>query len=120
MGKILYAKTHEWADIDNGKAKVGISDHAQSELKDIVFVSLPSVGDTVVQGETFCEVESVKAVSEIYSPVSGKIVAVNKELEDAPELINDDAMNAWICQIELSEEPEGLLTEDEYKAFIAG
>ena len=120
MGKILFSKSHEWADIENGKAKVGISDHAQSELKDIVFVSLPSVGDAVRAGEAFCEVESVKAVSEIIAPCSGKIIAVNTQLEDAPELINEDAMGAWFCEIELSSQPGGLLSEDEYEAYIKG
>lgn len=113
MSERYYAKSHEWAFIDGKTAKIGISDYAQKELGDIVFVELPEVGATVSAGETLCEVESVKAVSEIYAPVSGVVTAVNSELEDKPELLNEDALNAWICEVAVSETPS-LMTETEY------
>ncbi|MCH5147935.1 MAG: glycine cleavage system protein GcvH [Clostridiales bacterium] len=116
--KILYRESHEWAAIEGNTAKVGISDHAQSELGDLVFVNLPEVGTEVTAGEVLCDVESVKAVSDLYAPVSGKIVKVNEELESSPELINQDAMGAWICEIEVTEVPEDLMDETAYEEFI--
>ena len=99
---LLYAETHEWADIQGSKAKVGISDYRQENLGEIVYVELPEVGAEVKAGAKLCEVESIKAVTEIISPVSGKIVAVNNDLEDAPSSINEDAYGAWICEIEVT------------------
>lgn len=116
--KILFKDTHEWAAIEGTKAKVGLSDHAQSELGDLVFINLPEVGAQVTAGDVLCDVESVKAVSDIYSPVSGKIVKVNEELESAPELINQDAMGAWICEIEVTDVPNDLMDEAAYEKFI--
>lgn len=116
--KILYRESHEWAAIEGKTAKVGLSDHAQSELGDLVFINLPEVGAEVTAGEVLCDVESVKAVSDIYAPVSGKIVKVNEELESSPELINQDAMGAWICEIEVTEVPENLMDETAYEEFI--
>ncbi|MBQ4049029.1 MAG: glycine cleavage system protein GcvH [Clostridia bacterium] len=116
--KLMYAKTHEWVAIDGNKAKIGISDHAQHELGDLVFINLPAEGDSIVAGESFCDVESVKAVSDLYAPVSGRIVAVNTELESAPELINSDAMGAWICEVELESEGDDLMDEAAYAEFI--
>ncbi len=118
--KILFSKSHEWAAIEGKTARVGISDHAQKELGDLVFVNLPEVGAEVKAGEVLCDVESVKAVSDLYAPVSGKVVAVNDELEGAPELINRDAMKAWICEIEVSEVPSDLMDEEGYQKFIKG
>ena len=118
--KILFRESHEWVAIEGKLAKVGISDHAQKELGDLVFINLPEVGAEVTAGETLCDVESVKAVSDLYAPVSGKIVKVNEELEGSPELINQDAMGAWICEIEVSEVPDDLMDEAAYKAFIKG
>lgn len=118
--KVLFSKSHEWAAIDGKKAKVGISDHAQSELGDLVFINLPEIGKEVKAGEVLCDVESVKAVSDLYAPVSGKVVSVNEELEGSPELINQDAMNAWICEIEVSEVPSDLMDEAAYKKSIQG
>ena len=118
--KLLYAKSHEWAAIEGNVAKVGISDHAQGELGDLVFINLPAVGDEVTAGEALCDVESVKAVSDIYAPVSGKIVRVNEELEGSPELINQDALGAWICEIEVTEVPEDLMDEAAYAEYIKG
>ena len=118
--KLLYAKSHEWAAVEGKVAKVGISDHAQGELGDLVFINLPAVGDEVNAGDVLCDVESVKAVSDIYAPVSGKIVKVNEELEGSPELINQDALGAWICEIEVTEVPEDLMDEAAYAEYIKG
>ena len=96
-----------------------ISDFAQHELGDIVFVELPEVGDEVEAGKAFGNVESVKAVSELYSPVSGKVVEVNEELQSAPELVNKDAYAAWMIKVEPSEAPKDLLSEEEYKKLTA-
>lgn len=120
MATILFSKSHEWVSTDGNAAKIGISDYAQNELGDIVYVGLPEVGAAIRKGDVLCDVESVKAVSEIYAPVSGKIVAVNTELEEVPELINTDAMGAWICEVELDGAPEDLMTEEVYKEFIKG
>lgn len=116
--KLLFRETHEWAAIDGNIAKIGISDHAQSELGDLVFINLPTVGAEVKAGDVLCDVESVKAVSDLYAPVSGKIVRVNDELEGAPELINQDAMKAWICEIEVENVPDDLMDEAAYNKFI--
>ncbi len=114
---LKYAKTHEWADVDGNVATVGISKFAADELGDVVYFSLPEVGQEVVAGDAMCEVESVKAVSEINAPVSGKIIEVNADLEDSPELVNEDAMAAWICKIEITDVPADLMDEAEYEAF---
>ena len=116
MSKFKYLKSHEWYCEECGK--VGISDFAQHELGDIVFVELPEVGDEVKAGQPFGNVESVKAVSELYSPVSGKVVEINEELQSAPELINKDAAAAWMIKVEPSEAPTGLLSEEEYQKLI--
>lgn len=115
---LLFSKTHEWVNmLDDTTATIGISDFAQNELGGLVFVNLPEPGDEVVMGETFADVESVKAVSDIYSPVSGTVAEINEELLDAPEMINDSAYDAWFIKVENISECEDLMTEDEYKAF---
>ena len=97
----LYSESHEWVLFENDTAAtVGLSDFAQSELGDLVFVNLPQVGDTVTAGETFADVESVKAVSDVYSPVTGKVTAVNKALLDAPQTINEEPYEAWLVKVE--------------------
>lgn len=96
---LRYSKDHEWAKVEGDTVKVGISDYAQDALGDIVFVELPEVGDSFDAGDEFGTLESVKAVSELYIPVGGEIVAVNSELEDAPELINEDPYSGWIIEI---------------------
>ncbi|MCD6105396.1 MAG: glycine cleavage system protein GcvH [Thermosipho sp. (in: Bacteria)] len=114
-----YTKTHEWIDIDSGL--VGITNHAQEELGDIVYVDLPEVGKEVKKGEVLLSIESVKAASDIYAPVSGKIVEVNSELDASPELVNEDAEGkGWLVKIEISNSDElnELLTEEEYKNFL--
>ena len=119
---LKYAKTHEWVDVKGDIARVGITDHAQSELTDIVFVELPDIGREVKQGDEICVVESVKSVSEIYAPVSGKIVKINKELEDAPEKINQSPYEeGWLVEIEMSnpDELSNLLSAEDYKKIIA-
>jgi len=112
-----FTKTHEWVMSQGNTVKVGLSDFAQKEMGDIVYVSLPSVGDSVTIGKSFSDVESVKAVSEVFSPVTGKVVAVNEELLDKPEMINEAPYDAWMIEVEATETEE-LLTEEEYNEFI--
>ena len=122
-GDLKFMKSHEWARVeDNGTVTVGISDHAQGLLGDLVYVELPSVGDDVQAGNASAVVESVKAASDVYSPVSGKITAVNSALSDKPETINEDAYGeGWIFVVKpsnLSEEQEELLDPDAYAELI--
>lgn len=115
---LLFSKTHEWVNmLDDNTATIGISDFAQNELGGLVFVNLPEPGDEVAKGETFADVESVKAVSDIYSPVTGTVAEINEELLDAPEMINDAPYDAWFVKVENITDKEDLMTEDEYKAF---
>ena len=117
-----YQESHEWALETDGVVRVGITDFAQDELGDVVFVELPDEGDDVVQNEEFGVIESIKAVSDLYAPVSGEVVAVNEELFDAPELVNDDPFgDAWMLEIDPAEveELEALLTDEEYEDQIA-
>lgn len=116
---LKYTKEHEWLKLDGKSASVGITDYAQQALGDIVFVELPKAGAQVEAGKPFGTVESVKSVSEIYAPVSGKVTAVNEELATAPEKINSDAHNAWMIKIETSGAPaDGLLSADDYEKFV--
>ncbi len=117
---VLYAKSHEWIKKnDDGTALIGISDFAQHALGSLVFVNLPEVDNEIVAGEPFADVESVKAVSDVYSPVSGVVLEVNEELLDAPEKINDDALGAWFIKVgELADEVE-LFDEAAYAAICA-
>jgi glycine cleavage system H protein len=104
---LKYSKEHEWVRLEGKKAYIGITDFAQSELGDIVFVELPSVGDEIKQDEPFGSVESVKTVSELYAPVSGKVVEVNGDLEDSPELVNESPYEkAWMIVVEITDESE--------------
>jgi glycine cleavage system H protein len=119
--ELKYTDTHEWIKLKNGKVVVGITDHAQNELTDIVFVELPEEGKELKKGDELCVVESVKSVSEIYTPLSGKITSVNKKLEDEPETINQSPFDdGWIAEIELTDKNEldELLTAEEYKKSI--
>lgn len=116
--ELKYSKSHEWVKLDGGTAVVGLTDFAQSELGDLVFVNLPEVGDTVEAGEVFGDVESVKAVSDVYSPVTGEVTEINEELLDSPELINDNAYEAWFIKVKDVSATEELLTAEEYKAFV--
>ena len=116
---LLYSKTHEWVLEEDGVATIGISDYAQDALGDLVFVNLPQEGDEVIAGEAFGDVESVKAVSDLICPVSGVVCAVNEELLDAPELLNNNPYGAWIIKVENITYREELLEAAEYEAFCA-
>ena len=119
---LLYSKEHEWIKKEGDKVRIGITEFAQDELGDIVFVELPEVGDEMEVDEPFGSVESVKTVSELYAPVSGKVVEVNEELEDSPEFVNESPYeNAWMVVVELSDESEldDLLSADGYEAKIS-
>jgi len=121
LDDLKYTKTHEWLKVKDNKATVGITDHAQAELTDIVYVELPSVGKAVKKGEELCVVESVKSVSEIYAPVSGKVVGVNKKLEDSPETINKSPYgDGWLVELEIKDKSEvdGLMDAKSYKKTI--
>ncbi len=114
-----YVKTHEWVEeTDHDTVLVGISDYAQQELGDLVFVNLPEVGDEVTCGEAFGDVESVKAVSDIFSPVRGVVKAINEELVDAPEMINEQPLEAWFIEVEQVSYDEELMDEEAYAAFV--
>ena len=113
-----FSKTHEWVDIDGDEATVGVSAYATKELGDITYVELPKEGSDMIVGDSLGVVESVKAASEIFSPVGGVITEVNSELEDAPELINSDAMAAWICKIKIDGLNADLMDEAAYKAGL--
>ncbi len=116
-----YTKEHEWISVEGSTGTVGITDYAQSSLGDIVFVELPKVGDTLEAGKIFGSVESVKAVSDLYSPVSGTVTAVNEALNEAAETVNADANGTWMLKLELANasEIDGLLSAAEYEAFTA-
>ena len=117
---LLYSRSHEWVLVDGESARVGITDHAQDALGQIVDVQLPSIGEAVVAGKAVAEVESSKSVSDIGSPVSGTVVLVNELLADRPELINSDPFGAgWLYEVQLSydEMLEGLMSADEYRAL---
>lgn len=103
---LLYSESHEWVKVEDGLAVIGVSDFAQSEMGDITYVDLPSEGDEVACGEDFGALESVKASSELFSPVSGTVVAVNEELESAPEKVNQDPYGSWIIKVEMSDSSE--------------
>ena len=114
-----YLETHEWARVEGDAARVGISDFAQDELGDVVFVELPDVGDEVARGEAFGVIESIKAVSDLYAPVSGPVTAVNDALEGRPELVNEDPYGeGWLLEVELADadEVDDLLSPADYRA----
>ena len=116
-----YTREHEWISVEGTIGSIGITDYAQNSLGDIVYVDAPKVGDTVTANATFGSVESVKAVSDLYSPVSGKVTAVNEELKTEPDKINQDAHGTWIIKVELSDPGQvvSLLDAAAYEAFIA-
>ena len=103
---LLYSDSHEWVKVDGDVAIIGVTDYAQAEMGDITYVDRPEVDDEVSQGEDFGALESVKASSELYSPVSGTVIAVNEALEDAPELVNEDAFANWIIKVQMSDKAE--------------
>lgn len=117
---LQYTKEHEWVSASGNTYRMGITDYAQGALGDIVYVQLPKVGETVTADKVCGEVESTKSVSEIFAPVSGKIVAVNEALNSSPETINSDPYGAgWLAEIEVSEAPAGLLSADDYRQITA-
>ncbi len=113
---LKYAKTHEWVEKDGDKAKIGLTDFAQSEMGEIVFANLPEVGDSVTAGESLGDVESVKAVSDVYSPLSGTVTAVNEALLDNPGLINEQPYDAWLIEVSEITDTEELLSAMDYVA----
>lgn len=117
--ELKYTKSHEWVAEEDGVLTVGLTDYAQNELGDLVFVNLPEEGDEATAGEAICDVESVKAVSDVYSPATGVVVAANEELLDAPEKINEDPYGAWIVKIGEVSETEDLMDAEAYEAFCA-
>lgn len=117
---LLYSESHEWVQVDGQQARIGISDHAQEELGAIVFIELPSVGSVFEKGDNFGAIESVKAASDLYLPVSGKVIEANTDLEDNPEAINEDSYKNWIVKVELTkpEELDDLLSPEDYEKTL--
>ncbi len=118
---LLYSKEHEWVKVKGNTALIGITDFAQSELGDIVYVELPEVGATILKGEPFGSVESVKTVSELYAPINGKVISVNEALGDSPEEINDSPYeDGWMIEVEIADESElkNLLSAEQYQESI--
>lgn len=120
MSKLYFTEDHEWLRLEGERVHVGITDFAQDQLGDIVYVELPELDEEVASGDSVGVVESVKSASDIFTPVAGTIVEVNEDLEDSPELINEDAMENWVVVLELSDvsELEALMDEEDYKAFL--
>lgn len=119
---LLYSRDHEWVDVDGDIATIGISDHAQAELGDVVFVDLPEPGTSIAANDSIAVVESVKAASDVYSPVSGEIIEVNEELGNEPGVVNSDPYgNGWICKIRLQDmsELDSLLSPADYSEFCS-
>lgn len=118
---LKYSKDHEWVKIEGTKAYIGITDHAQHSLGDIVFVEIPEVGTELNKGDVLSVVESVKAASDVYTPVSGKVVEVNEKLADSPEKINEDPYGSWIAAVEISDvsEADELMDMDEYERYCS-
>ena len=117
-----YSKEHEWVSVDGDVATIGITSHAQDQLGDVVYVELPEVGDTFAAEDEFGTVESVKAVSELYTPISGEVIETNESLEDAPEQVNEDPHgDGWIIKMRVSDasELEGLMSAAEYTEFVS-
>lgn len=116
--ELLYSKSHEWVKEEGEEMVIGLTDYAQSELGDLVFVNLPEEGDELTVGEAFADVESVKAVSDVYAPVAGMVSEINEELLDAPEKINEAPYEAWLVRVKDVTEKEALLSAEEYQAFV--
>lgn len=119
---LFYSDDHEWVQKTGDTVKIGISDYAQDQMGDIVFVEMPEVGETFVKGDEFGTLESVKAVSEAFIPISGEVIAINEALEDAPELVNEAPYASWIIEVKPSVEVEfdGLLSRDKYLELLQG
>tara|TARA_B100001094_G_C18170722_1_gene794954 strand:+ start:2055 stop:2432 length:378 start_codon:yes stop_codon:yes gene_type:complete len=118
---LLYTKDHEWVEFKEEYALVGITDYAQSQLGDVIFVEFPEIGEDLISGSSFGEVEAVKTVSDLFAPISGKVLSINEEIEDTPDLVNSDPYKkGWLVKISPSnyEEKDGLMNFEEYKSFI--
>ncbi len=116
--ELLYSKSHEWVKEEGEEMVIGLTDYAQSELGDLVFVNLPEEGDELTVGEAFADVESVKAVSDVYAPVAGTVSEINEELLDAPEKINEAPYEAWLVRVKDVTEKEALVSAEEYQTFV--
>ena len=116
--ELLYSKSHEWVKEEGEEMVIGLTDYAQSELGDLVFVNLPEEGDELTVGEAFADGESVKAVSDVYAPVAGTVSEINEELLDTPEKINEAPYEAWLVRVKDVTEKEALLSAEEYQAFV--
>lgn len=120
--KLLYTKEHEWVKKEDGQVTIGITDFAQSQLGDIIFLELPEVGQKIVSGEPFGEIEAVKTVSELYAPINGTVIEINEDLEDNPDNINQNCYGSgWIIKVELDEalDKDNLLNHKDYGSMIA-
>ncbi len=120
---LRYSTDHEWARLDGGRVRVGITDYAQDALGDVVYVQIPAVGSAVAAGESFSEIESTKSVSDVYAPLTGTVVSVNDALADSPQLVNEDPYgDGWLCEIELADEAEfeNLLDAAAYRSLVEG
>lgn len=116
---LKYSKSHEWVrEVDADTMEIGLSDYAQKEMGDLVFVNLPQEGDEITAGDTLADVESVKAVSDVYSPLTGTVCEINEELMDAPESINESPYDAWLVRMSNISEVQTLMTAEEYQDFI--
>lgn len=121
LDELYYTKEHIWVKIENDVATIGITDYAQSQLGDVVFIELPEAGREVESGEVIATAESIKAVSEIYSPLTGKIISINEDLANEPSFLNSDPYgDGWICDIQMKDltEMEDLMTADDYRAYL--
>lgn len=118
--RMKYSKTHEWVLVEGNKAKIGVSDYAQQQLTDIVFVELPEVNTRVEKGKSFGVIESVKAVEDVYAPITGKVLAKNQAVIDSPELINNEPYNAWLIEVSIENPKElnELMDADAYRKFL--
>ena len=116
--ELKYTKSHEWIKEEDGAVTVGLSDYAQDALGDLVFVNLPEVEDEVTAGEVFADVESVKAVSDVYSPVSGVVAEVNEDLLDSPEMINESPYEAWFVKVEQVSDTVDFMDAEQYAAYV--
>lgn len=118
MSELLFSKKHIWVNSEEEKVKVGITDYAQDKLGNILFINLPDCEEDVVIGNTFGDIESVKTVSDLISPVDGKVISVNEDLVDEPDIINDTPYKAWLIEVEASKKSDELMTESEYKEYL--
>lgn len=120
MEGLVYTEDHEWVKVEGDEAYIGVSDHAQDSLGDIVYVELPEIDDEIEQSDSFSAVESVKAAADIYMPIDGKVTAINEDLLDSPELLNEDPYENWMIKVEIIDKSQidELMTSEEYEKFL--